>query len=318
MQDEEIWSLSESDDDAGQGQSTYADKNTPVWKLLFFLFFWQSIFKVSNNAFTSLLRFLKYFFGVLGRAFTSQPLLDFSNQVPVTFKDALSLSGISCSDFIEYVVCPSCHSVYELEDCFDHVAGELRTKNCHHVAYPNHPQLSHRQQCAAPLLKMVKAGKGQKLIPIKVFPYMPIRKSFEALAKRPGFIALCEKWRYRPHVPTYLSDIYDGRLWHEFQAANFFRVPMSYLVTLNVDWFQPFLHTQYSVGAMYLTIQNLPRDMRCKEENVILVGVIPGPSEPKLAMNSYLSPLVEELKQAWEGFSVMTSESYDIWRSIFV
>ena len=61
LQDEEIWSLSESDDDAGQGQSTYADKNTPVWKLLFFLFFWQSIFKVSNNAFTSLLRFLKYF-----------------------------------------------------------------------------------------------------------------------------------------------------------------------------------------------------------------------------------------------------------------
>ena len=81
---------------------------------------------------------------------------------------------------------------------------------------------------------------------------------------------------------------------------------------MSVNWFQPFLHTQYSVGALYLTIQNLPRDVRCKEENVILVGVLPGPSEPKLAMNSYLFPLVEELKQGWKGFSVMTSEGVQV------
>ena len=107
---EEIWPLTESDDDAAspleQIPSTSIDKTTPIWKLLFFLFYWQSVFKVSNNAFTSLLRFLKYFFVVLGRAFTSPPLLDFSKHVPATFKDALSRSSICCSEFIEYVVCP--------------------------------------------------------------------------------------------------------------------------------------------------------------------------------------------------------------------
>ena len=88
---------------------------------------------------------------------------------------------------------------------------------------------------------------------------------------------------------------------------------MAYLVTLNVDWFQPFLHTQYSVVAMYLTIKNLPRSIHCKEENVILVGVMPGPSEPELAMNSYLSPLVEELKQGWEkGFTATTSQGVQV------
>ena len=115
---------------------------------------------------------------------------------------------------------------------------------------------------------------------------------------------------------AYLGDIYDGRIWHEFNSLighNFLSAPMSYLLTLNVDWFQPFLHTQYSVGAMYLTIQNLPRNIRCKEENVILVGVLPGPSEPRLAMNSYLSPFVEELKQGWErGFAVTTSEGVQV------
>ena len=49
-----------------------------------------------------------------------------------------------------------------------------------------------------------------------------------------------------------------------------------------------------------------------KEENVILVGVISGPSEPELAMNAYLSPLVE-LKQGWErGFNVKTSQGVQV------
>ena len=81
------------------------------------------------------------------------------------------------------------------------------------------------------------------------------------------------------------------------------------MLTLNVDWFQPFSHTEYSVGAIYLTLQNLPRSERFKEENIILVGVIPGPSEPNLVINSYLGPLVEELELGWyNGFSVMTPE----------
>lgn len=116
----------------------------------------------------------------------------------MTFKDALSHSAISW---------------YEFEDCFERVAGELRTRHCCHVAYPNHTQLLHRQPCGAPLLKKVKSGKGQKLIPIKVFPYMPIRKSLQALAKRPGFITACERWRDRTYSAPYLGDIYDGRIW---------------------------------------------------------------------------------------------------------
>lgn len=31
---------------------------------------------------------------------------------------------------------------------------------------------------------------------------------------------------------------------------------------LNIDWFQPFKYTNYSVGAIYMTILNLPRHLR--------------------------------------------------------
>lgn len=48
-------------------------------------------------------------------------------------------------------------------------------------------------------------------------------------------------------------------------------------------------------------MQNLPRNERYKQENVILVGVMPGPHESSLSINSYLSPLVEELSQFWQG-----------------
>ena len=39
-------------------------------------------------------------------------------------------------------------------------------------------------------------------------------------------------------------------------------------------------------------------------ENIILVGIIPGPKEPKLTMNSFLYPMVEELKELWVGVNV--------------
>ena len=45
--------------------------------------------------------------------------------------------------------------------------------------------------------------------------------------------------------------------------------------------------------------------MRYRMENIIIVGIIPGPKEPKKHMNSFLSSLVCELQEAWEtGFPV--------------
>jgi len=51
-------------------------------------------------------------------------------------------------------------------------------------------------------------------------------------------------------------------------------------------------------------IQNLPRSIRYKRENVILVGLIPGPKEPKFTVNSFLQPLVQELKELWSGVTL--------------
>ena len=79
-----------------------------------------------------------------------------------------------------------------------------------------------------------------------------------------------------------------------------------YGVMINIDWFQPFDHYAYSLGVVYLVIMNLPRNQRYKRKNVITVGIIPGSHEPPLTINSYLSPLVDEL---WSGIQMKLPDS---------
>ena len=83
--------------------------------------------------------------------------------------------------------------------------------------------------------------------------------------------------------------MYDGTVWKTFLDADqcrfFFSDNLSIGFLLNVDWYQPFKFTTYSVGVIFLAILNLPRELRYKPENVILCGIIPGPHEPDLTIN---------------------------------
>ena len=216
-----------------------------------------------------------------------------------------------------YVACPKCDSVYGYSDCFEVGRnGEKKSKCCSHIKYPNHPQRSQRKCCGARLLRKVKTKRGYSLLPMRSYPYKPLKQSIAQLVKREGFLECCEKWRERKIPQDYFGDVYDGSIWKHFNTPvfqNFLSFPHCYLLTLNVDWFEPFERGVYSVGAIYLTIQNLPRDIRYKAENILLVGVIPGPREPKKTINSYLMPLIIELKEAWEtGFYVRKPDNSSV------
>ena len=283
-----------------------------VWKLIWFLFFWQSVFNISERALEYVIRFLKYFLGLLAIDCNSQHLRELSKEVPETVRRAVKLLGLNDEEVIEYVVCPKCHSVYEYEDCvITHRNGKKESKLCSYVKYPLHPQLSRRKQCHTILLK---SAPKNRLVPFLTYSYHPISLSLQRLAARPGFLSLCEKWRQREStIPVgYYGDIFDGAVWKRFNQ-DFLRAPYSYLLTINIDWFQPFKNTQHSVGAIYLIIQNLPREHRFKEENIMLVGVIPGPQEPSLSVDSYILPLVEELKRSFsEGIPVVSCNGTSI------
>ena len=75
------------------------------------------------------------------------------------------------------------------------------------------------------------------------------------------------------------------------------------ITSVNIDWFNPYDDSPCSVGAVYMVVLNLPRSERFKIPNVILVGMIPGPSEPAGDINSFLSPLVDDLWTLYRGVS---------------
>lgn len=294
----EIWLSSASSDDEDKSKDIPGtDKAVPLWQLAYLILFWQSFYHVSNNAVNSLFKILSAFLKFIGSLVTSlnSTTKRLFFKFPKNIKAAEKLLNETLSSgFIEFVVCPRCHSIYRFDDCYITVCGQREVKLCPYIAFPKK-----RRQCGFPLLKKVKIKKGYKLIPMKVYPYQPLSNSLTHLFQKEGFAEACGIWRKRlPFVPqTHLLDIYDGQVWSNF--SSFLRLPNSLLLTINTDWFQPYTRIEYSVGAIYLSIQNLLKTERYKDENILLVGLIPGPCEPKLNMNTYLRPLVDELCEAW-------------------
>ena len=136
----------------------------------------------------------------------------------------------------------------------------------------------------------------------------------------PGFLELCEEWRGVSRPEGILTDVYDGKLWKEwmdFDNVPFLKVPGNLILMHNLDWFQPYKHTPYSIGVIYLVIQNLPRRLRFIPENIIIVGTIPGPREPSCdELNPYLDSMVDDLLQLWKGLPLKTPSSNITYRYV--
>ncbi len=162
------------------------------------------------------------------------------------------------------------------------------------------------------LKEVITSTGSRKYYPNLVYPYSSLVWSLQSLLSRPGFYRYCELWRQDfVQDSSLLSDVYDGRLWKDFlqfEGRSFLEAKNSVAFMLNIDWFQPFKHRVYSIGIIYLAIMNLPRAIRFKRENIIIVGLLPGPSEPSKHMNTYLTPLVSELLTLWDGVSFITHD----------
>ena len=291
----------ESPEELSDGRSSPIPR--PFLQLFYFIIVWQVAFRVSTSAICALLKFLKFFCFAIGSAFNCLPLKTLSNAMPLTKVTLMKILAMGSHDFTEYIVCPKCDSIYSPDYCKR--GGKFIAILCPYKAYPNHPHVQRRKECGASLMRTVQLKSGLVYKPIKIFPYQSIKKAIAKLAQRPGFVQCCELWRERSAFRRsgYMCDVYDGEIWSQYN--DFLSAPYNYLLTLNVDWFSPFDHGCYSVGAIYLTIQNLPSSLRNNPDNIILVGIIPGPTEPHLTLNSYLSPMKEELLQAWSnGFEI--------------
>ena len=164
-------------------------------------------------------------------------------------------------------------------------------------------------------MKQTRVGGKTKLVLKKSFLYHSIISGLQKLIARKVFLQLCDHWRQCSSLipdDTY-ADIYDGKVWKEFKSIKgrqFLDSPGNLCLMLNIDWFNPFDEAQYSVGAIYLVVHNLPRSMRFKTENIVLIGLIPGPAEPSKTVNTYLVPLVNDLLKLYDGVNLPNPHSW--------
>jgi hypothetical protein len=79
--------------------------------------------------------------------------------------------------------------------------------------------------------------------------------------------------------------------------------PRSVRLCLSMDSFQPHSEASspYSCWPVFIMPYNLPPNKCLKQGFVFLALVILGPKEPKKQINVFFRPLMEEMKELWQG-----------------
>ena len=99
--------------------------------------------------------------------------------------------------------------------------------------------------------------------------------------------------------------------WKMFDSTHlqFSSEPRNVKLGLAADGFNSFgmLSTTHSTWPVMLILYNLPPWLCMKRSSLILSLVIPGPKSPRIAIDVYLQPLVEELRELWD----VGVEAYD-------
>ncbi|KAG8723734.1 hypothetical protein FRC09_002003 [Ceratobasidium sp. 395] len=173
------------------------------------------------------------------------------------------------------------------------------------------------------------ASGGRHRVSNLTYPYASPISWLRHMLRQPGMAELMQTWRtngdHELAAPVSshewmreldhnkpLGDIMDGWGWRSTMAAlHRVRDPNTRNVVDESEVNPPirFRATKegnYSVGACYLAINNLPRHMRFQRENISLTMIMPGPGEPNgYALDQMLDPLVDDLLKLKQGVRML-------------
>ncbi|TFK59244.1 hypothetical protein BDN72DRAFT_946510 [Pluteus cervinus] len=230
----------------------------------------------------------------------------------ITLESARKRLGIDADvHIIEYVMCPVCWKLYLPGD-----AEELEGLDCQVAG------------CAGILFERTGRGREPKLI----CPQVSLIGSLRRMFLRPGFAKAVE--RKAGAVPGrntaedfVMEDISHGEMWYRSTTATKRQqggdgtirdigingglgVPLherkyGLQLTINLDWYPVrfgLVGRPHSTGPIFVAINNLPRDERFLQMNVICAAITPGPHEPTLEqLNNVLEPVETDLQQLKQG-----------------
>ena len=209
---------------------------------MLFTCLFETFHLVSKRGTQWLLRFILAILSYLGRF--SDKIKKIAELFPSTiYKRSKYIEQYhSTPPIVKFVACSRCHTLYKYKDCLERVGTQNECLEC----------LPKKQ---VHLLKKIVTSSGSlKYYPHLVYPYVSIVSQLQTLIKRPGFLEYCESWRTKFSLsPSLLTDTYDGNIWRELMTPDkiaFFSQKDCIGLMMNIDWFQPFKHREYSVSVV--------------------------------------------------------------------
>ena len=196
-------------------------------------------------------------------------------------------------DARSYVCCPKCFA------CYPQTSDDSYPDKCIYKKTPS------SKECRRKLRKVRMIKHTEHSVPVRRFIYHEFKEWLGEILCRPGMEDMLDR-DISPNKDGTMRDIWDAPELHNLVGADgkpFIRRDGSegrYVFSFCMDGFNPFQLKQAgkraSVIGMYMICLNLPPGERYKLENMFLVGIIPGPHEPKKEeINHLLSPLVDDL-----------------------
>lgn len=97
---------------------------------------------------------------------------------------------------------------------------QSQIQTCTHVKFPKHSQVHHRQPYGKSLFKKVKTRGGNVILrPLLVYCYKSVIDSLQEMLSQPDFFNRCEAWWTMKESPEVYRDVYDGKIWQDFQVS---------------------------------------------------------------------------------------------------
>lgn len=140
----------ETQNSASSGQFSENCRVLVYW-LLLFIFSWQCGFSVTDSAVDMLVKFLSRFFWIVGTFDENGIVAKISKGFPNTlYKLRKQLGLMDSDDFVKYVVCPKCKTLYNYKDCVEKRCGRKVSARCRFILWSQHPHRNKRGKSKSP------------------------------------------------------------------------------------------------------------------------------------------------------------------------
>ncbi|XP_060186727.1 uncharacterized protein LOC132616141 isoform X3 [Lycium barbarum] len=163
----------------------------------------------------------------------------------------------------------------------------------------------------------LEANKKKTPQPAKVLRYFPLIPRLQRLFMSSKTSSDMRWHSVDCHKDGLLRHPRDAEAWKKFDFTfpEFSQDPHNVRLALASDGFNPFGHmsANHSIWPVVLIPYNTPPWVCMKQSNFILSMIIPGKRMPGNDIDVYLQPLIDELKELWDGvqtFDALSTETF--------